>query len=143
MKVDRRRFRTISLVILLVHACVIGAFLVARSPLRADQWAFIERHRPAAVGASFVISHDGLNLALARRGIGGGWESAPVRRFLIINVPAYLGALVTFQLLQASPGGTARLHSDLATAIFCAIAFIQWGLVALLLSMRRARTSAA
>jgi hypothetical protein len=129
----------VSLVIFVAHVCAIGGFLVARSPLRADQWAFIERHRAVVIGETFVISHDALDFALARRPIGGGWESAPVRLFQIINLPAYAGALVTFQLLQASPG-TAKLHSDLATAMFGIIAFLQWFLVARLLSMRRART---
>ena len=139
MTIDRRRFRTVSLVILLAHVCAVGAFLVVRSPLRPDQWAFIERHRPAVNGTSFFLSHDGLNFALARRQIGGGWEAAPVRLFQIVNLPSYLAALTTFQLLHANPGGTAKLHSDLATAMFGAIAFIQWCLVALLLSMRRVR----
>jgi hypothetical protein len=140
MTIDRRRFRAMSLVILGAHVCAIGAFLVLRSPLHADQWAFIERHRPAVIGTSFILSHDGLNLALARRPVGGGWESAPVRLFQILNLPAYLSALTTFQLLQAKPGGTAKLHSDLATAMFGAIALFQWRLIALLLSMRRVRT---
>ncbi|HYK01483.1 MAG TPA: hypothetical protein VE974_06985 [Thermoanaerobaculia bacterium] len=143
MRIDRGRFRTVSLVILVAHAVAIGAFLVSRPPLPADHWAMLDRHRSdvketsAGLNGSFSLNPHSLNVVLARRPVGGGWESAPVGLFQIINLPAYLAALTTFDLLQAKPGGTSRIHSDAATAVFAAVALIQWSLLALLLSKRR------
>ena len=123
-------------------------FLVSRPPLGEDGWEFLERQRPRrtttadGTQAELFMVADGLNFALARRPIGG-WESASVRVYQLLNVPAVLAAHATFNTLQARPTGTSKLHSDVATAVFVAVGSVQWLAFALILSRTRRTGRAA
>ena len=119
----------------------VGCFILVffgRKPLTEAQWSFLEAQRPkrTETGIELSFMFDGLNFALARRAVGG-WETAAANVYLLVNLPAELGAHALFSELQARPGGTSKLHSDLATAAFFTIAAAQWALLALLLSRRR------
>lgn len=141
--ISRTRFAAWAAVFLLVHAVAAGMFLRSRPPLGPKSWEFLEQQRPRfdASGASFTIVSDGLNFALARRMIGGGWEEPSVKLFVLGNLPAYLAAHVTFDALQGLRGGTSRRHSDIATAVFAGVAAMQWLGIALLLSRRRGQNT--
>ncbi|HEY0142230.1 MAG TPA: hypothetical protein VGF48_15135 [Thermoanaerobaculia bacterium] len=142
LRISRKRFIVFASVFLLGYAGPMVVFLVSRSPLNADGWAFLERQRPRLTITSdgtqvaFFIVADGLNFALARRPLGG-WEPVSVRLYEVLNLPAVLAAHATFNALQARPTGTSRLHSDVATAVFVAVGTVQWLVCAMLLSLRR------
>lgn len=138
------RFAIFALVFFAGFVAPMIGFLIARPPLDADGWAFLERQRPRVTIAgrgtatSFFI-HGGLNFALARRPIGG-WEPAPVKLYQLFNLPAYVAANLTFNTLQQRRAGTSKLHSDIATAVFVLVGSVQWLAAAALLSARRSTT---
>jgi len=124
----------------------VGGFILVflgREPLTEAQWSFLEAQRPKRTENGIELNSviDGLNFALARRAVGG-WETAAAKVYLLVNLPAELGAHALFSELQARPGGNSKLHSDFATAAFFTIAAAQWVLLALLLSRRRSEAEA-
>lgn len=140
MRIARNRFCVLATLLLGANLIAVAIFLVSRPPLDAGGWSFLERQRPIARTSGndsqveMVVVADGLNFALARRPIGG-WESASVRVFQLMNLPAYAAAVVTFTIFQAMPSGNARRHSDLATVVFGIVSMAQWLGVSILLSI--------
>ena len=148
MKLNGKRFRRILLTLLLVDAVACGAFIIFRAPLREDGWAFLEKQRPrvtetaSGVEMSFTMVADGLNFAIFRRPIAG-WESLTIRAFELYNVAPFLGAVASFETLQTSSFGHSKLNSDIATGVFCLLALVQFGLIALVASFAGDRRVAA
>lgn len=140
IRIHPQRFVTIFSALFGAQIVSVAVFLVTRPPLDDSAWHFLERQRPHisytpnGVETEFFAVADGRKFSLARRAVAG-WESPGLRLFFFVNAPAYLAASVTFQTLQAGPGGTSRAHSDVASAVFAATALVQWLTVSLLFSI--------
>ncbi len=148
MRVSRKRFVYFAAVLLVGYVGPMFIFLISRPPLSDDSWALLEKQRPtmrvtsSGTEMTFFIVADGLNFALARRPIGG-WESASVKLYQLLNLPAFVSAHATFHALEARATGTSKLHSDIATGVFVTVGSIQWLILAAILGVRRSSDPAA
>ena len=144
LAMNRKHFALLSAAFLAANGVAVIIFLASRPPLGPDSWSFLEQQRPRTTSTangsetSFMMVADGLTFALARRPVGG-WESRSFRAFQVVNLPAFVAALATFQSLQAMPGGTSKAHSDIATVVFGLVALAQWLALSFLLSVRSGR----
>lgn len=144
IRVNRRRFVRVFVILIVLDAIAFGFVLMPRPTLTSQQWAFLEAQRPrfaeTTSGTSLSISwcNDCLNFAVARRQFGG-WETSSAQLLQLANLPAFLTAVVTFELLQFQPWGTSKLNSDLATFVLTAVVAFQCAAVAAAVSMSRAR----
>jgi hypothetical protein len=136
MRIKRERMKLVTTILLGMEVAFFSIFLLSRPALTADDWAVLERQRPHYDGSGTTMSvvADGLNFALAHREIGG-WETPLGGVFMLTHLPALLTAMLTFNFLQAIPVGSSKLNSDLATAVFVAIAIFQWLCIASIISM--------
>ena len=140
-----KRFQVIFAALLLAEAAACVAFVASRPAIDGAGWQFLEQQRPkvnADGGTDFMLVADGLNFAVFRRPLGG-WETAYGHLFQIVNVVPCIASLTAFNALQAVPLVSSKANSDLATAVFCGVAALQFARLAKLLSRTKAKPQVA